>query len=162
MNNDLFDFHSHFISSSDIRKLMCTKCKYELTWRHRDPMKILIHLSKRNFITYGKIILSTPRSKRTQWAAVITISGSQLKRSAPHPAQTPLPCRIATCHGSSFSRTASPPTTLSAFFFNIPPNLPQFVAFFSFCKTASSFSEEGPTLEEVLGGTYLKDGGQSG
>ena len=70
----------------------------------------------------------------TQWAAVMTMTGSQLRRIALQPRQLPFWFRRATCHGISFSRTGTPPTILSSSSEAAGPFLPHPVAFFNLNK----------------------------
>ena len=64
----------------------------------------------------------------TQWAAVRTMAGWQLRRVALQPCQPSLLRNMETCHGNSFSRATSPPTTCPATEVRVPPFLPQLVA----------------------------------
>ena len=45
-----------------------------------------------------------------QWAAEMTIMGSQLNKMAPQPLHVLLVVITATCHGNSFSTAGTPPT----------------------------------------------------
>ena len=154
MNHNLCHIHSNLLPINGRRttfKMVSSKRQSQLIGLTTNDIK--------NFYSWSWIFSYLC----TQWAAVMTMRGSQLRRRAPHPSQELSDLRMATCsgwvlhwsmiwhgentcHGISFSRATSPPTTLNGslpfftilgfvsfcFFFNLlvsdHPLLPQFTA----------------------------------
>ena len=132
MNNNLLNIHPNLVR---------TKCRWIFLQNVRTKCKSDVFWVPTIFVDIVTGFKPTKHYFCTQWAAVITITGSQLRRRAPQPSQELSALRMATfnqnkficnylrskytCHGISLLEVVLPPTTRNGFppFFTIRPFL---------------------------------------